>query len=79
MSAYNARAHHSIGYADEDNGIVSGFRRLAGKVGAWREARRVYSATFNELDALSDRELRDIGISRFDIPVVARDAAKRVA
>lgn len=36
---------------------------------------RVYVQTRNELDALSDRELADLGISRLNIDVVARDAA----
>lgn len=31
-----------------------------------------YRATVTELSALSDRELTDLGIVRFDIPSVAR-------
>jgi uncharacterized protein YjiS (DUF1127 family) len=37
---------------------------------------RVYSQTYAELSALSDRELADLGISRFDIRQVAREAAQ---
>ena len=33
--------------------------------------------TRNELDSLSNRELADLGISRGDIPFIARRAAKR--
>ena len=38
-------------------------------------ARRVYSRTVTELNALTDRELADLGISRLSIPQVAREAA----
>ena len=37
-------------------------------------ARRQYKATVKELRALTDRELRDLGISRFDITRIAREA-----
>jgi uncharacterized protein YjiS (DUF1127 family) len=36
---------------------------------------RIYSRTLAELSALSDRELADLGMSRFDIRRVAREAA----
>jgi uncharacterized protein YjiS (DUF1127 family) len=34
-----------------------------------------YRETVRELSRLSDRDLADLGISRFDIDAVARDAA----
>lgn len=37
--------------------------------------RRVYERTVAELNNLSDRELMDLGISRFSIPELAREAA----
>lgn len=37
--------------------------------------RRVYRQTFAELDALSDRELADLGLHRSLIRAVAKDAA----
>ncbi|MCX8099710.1 MAG: DUF1127 domain-containing protein [Geminicoccaceae bacterium] len=40
-------------------------------VGWWRERRRI-ARTIAELEALSDSELADIGISRADIERVAR-------
>lgn len=43
---------------------------LVGKIKQWRSYRR----TVNELSALSNRELDDLGISRADIPFVARRA-----
>ncbi len=39
------------------------------------ERRRVYAITVQELSALSDRDLTDMGISRLGITEVAREAA----
>lgn len=36
---------------------------------------RTYRRTLNELAQLSDRDLADLGISRFDVQAIARDAA----
>ena len=43
---------------------------IFGKYKDWRAYRR----TVNELNALSSRELADLGIARADIPFVARRA-----
>ena len=40
------------------------------------ERRRIYATTVKELSALSDRDLNDMGISRFAIADVAREAAQ---
>jgi uncharacterized protein YjiS (DUF1127 family) len=37
--------------------------------------RRVYEKTVAELNALSDRELADLGIARMNIAEIAREAA----
>lgn len=37
--------------------------------------RAVYNQTVRELNVLTDRELADLGLSRFDILTVAREAA----
>ena len=37
---------------------------------------RSYRSTVNELNRLSQRELADLGISRADIPAVARQAVR---
>lgn len=37
--------------------------------------RRLYRSTLAELDALSDRDLSDLGLARADIGRVAREAA----
>jgi uncharacterized protein YjiS (DUF1127 family) len=43
-----------------------------------RDRRAVYLRTEKELDALSDRMLTDLGISRADIPEIARQEVQRV-
>ena len=45
---------------------------LARSFNNWRK----YRQTVNELGRMSDRELRDLGIGRSDIPYIARKAAK---
>jgi len=55
---------------------------LSGKLNqlseAWKAAsakRAVFNKTYNELQALSDRDLADIGITRTDIADLARQEA----
>ena len=38
--------------------------------------RRIYNQTARELNALTDRELADLGIHRADIPQIALEAAR---
>jgi uncharacterized protein YjiS (DUF1127 family) len=40
------------------------------------ERTRVYHRTLAELNALNDRELADIGVSRLELREIARDAAQ---
>jgi len=56
---------------------------LADKLTIWRaqwaEFKRrneIRNRTYRELVALSDRDLADLGISRFDIRAIADDAAR---
>jgi len=37
---------------------------------------RRYRTTLNELNSLSTRELSDLGISRYDIPAIARKSVR---
>ena len=46
---------------------------IFGKVRDWNRIRQ----TRNELYTLSNRELTDLGISRGDIPFIAKNAVKR--
>jgi len=45
---------------------------IIGSIRTWNRVRQ----TRNELSSLSTRELNDLGISRGDIPFIARSAAK---
>jgi uncharacterized protein YjiS (DUF1127 family) len=46
-------------------------KSITEKVTAWRR----YRAAVRELEQLSDRELHDLGITRYDIENVARQSA----
>ena len=78
MSAYNAKTNSGFGgYTLPDtNNALNGVRRLFANLVAWSAERRAYRQAIFELNALSDRDLTDIGIARCDIPAVAREAAK---
>ena len=52
-----------------------GIRTFAKALGAWHERRRAARVALQELNAMSDRELRDIGIARSDIEHVAAQAS----
>jgi len=64
---------------NEVNSIESGlFRRLSNAVANYREMRqrnRVFRQTRRELNALTERELADLGIARSMITRIAREAA----
>ena len=44
----------------------------------WRARRAAYQQVVNELSVLTDRELGDLGLSRYDIPGIANQAADAV-
>lgn len=46
------------------------FARLSGAIADYR----LYRRTLAELEGLSNRELRDLGISRYSVRQIARDA-----
>ena len=46
-------------------------KALANKIGAWRR----YRNSLKELSRLTDRELADLGLNRYDIADVARRRA----
>lgn len=64
-----AHAINLNAYADytEQPGIFVRLRQAFGD-------HRKYQATYNELNALNDRELADIGLSRLNVRDVAREA-----
>lgn len=46
--------------------------KLKNKISRWLRASERIRNTYRELSALNDKELNDIGISRCDIPRIAR-------
>ena len=49
---------------------------LFGMLGDYFARRSIYRQTVNELNALSDRDLMDLGIGRIDIKRIATQAAQ---
>lgn len=56
-------------------GIVDRLVALKNDYAVYRAKRRVFRTTFEELNALSNRELADLGMSRSEIKRVAYEAA----
>ena len=56
-------------------GIVDRISAFARDLSARRAQYRVYTQTINELSALSNRDLADLGLGRSEIPSVAHEAA----
>jgi len=57
-------------------GFTGAFDRARAALADYRVRRAAIRRTFNELHALNDRELADLGISRADIPHIARQAGR---
>lgn len=51
------------------------FAALRESFAAARAQRKIYTTTLNELEALSNRDLADLGLSRSGIKAVALEAA----
>ncbi len=68
MTTYTASLHSGIHLRE----LMAA--KLRSMVDAWKMY-RVYKQTKRELDGLSDRELADIGISRWMINEIAHEAA----
>ncbi|MBL9058844.1 MAG: DUF1127 domain-containing protein [Mangrovicoccus sp.] len=49
--------------------------RARSAFGHWRARRAAFQQVIDELSVLNDRELGELGLSRADIPAIARQAA----
>ncbi|MEC7761785.1 MAG: DUF1127 domain-containing protein [Pseudomonadota bacterium] len=58
-----------------DHGLLDRVSNLFKAFGEARAQRKVYRTTIKELQALDGRDLADLGISRAEIPFLAREAA----
>ena len=65
-AAFRSQTHHVHQFGPAWRSLMS-----------WIAARRQRVQTERELSALSDRELRDLGIVRADIPRIARQAGAK--
>ncbi len=68
----------SGGYRPEASGSLTWLNETIAKFEAWLAWNARYRQTRRELEYLSDRELDDIGIARYDIPMIAREAPNDV-
>jgi uncharacterized protein YjiS (DUF1127 family) len=57
-----------------DTGIAGGLGRWLERLHSRHAAHRLYRNTLSELEALNDRELGDLGLSRLVIRDVARES-----
>ncbi|HMS96220.1 MAG: DUF1127 domain-containing protein [Tabrizicola sp.] len=56
-------------------GVFDRLSRMKDSILTAIRQRRIYERTVSELNNLTDRELNDLGISRFSIPELARESA----
>lgn len=59
------------------NRFLAGLDRIVATIAEERARRRIFRRTYAELNALTDRELADIGVARGDIGEIADEAAAR--
>jgi len=59
-------------------GAARGLAAAGKALDAWLDARVVAAAAWRELSAMSDHELRDIGLGRGDIEYVANGGARDI-
>jgi uncharacterized protein YjiS (DUF1127 family) len=52
-------------------------RALSARLRAWHAQRRAYAKTMHDLLQADSRELRDLGISRYDFDAIARGTYRR--
>lgn len=68
---------HAV-HAPHGFGLTARLAGLRAEWDAWRARRALFRQTYDELAALSDRELADIGLHRTEIGRVAREAAAQI-
>jgi uncharacterized protein YjiS (DUF1127 family) len=65
-----ANSHHA-----EGTGLSGWFGEVLARWNEARERRAIYLKTLDELGAMSDRDLADINVARFEIEDIAHQAA----
>lgn len=64
---------HAINVAQNGNFIADRVRSVIASISVALEKRNKYFQTLEELSSLSDRELADLGLSRWALTKVARE------
>ncbi len=72
-----AYAHTTFDSTRNGTGIRAFLRSTLATMADARRRDRAYRKTYRELDQMSDRDLADIGITRFMIGDIAEEAAAR--
>lgn len=76
MTSTHATANFDSGRGRAD--LTTLYGRVAARLHRLRARSRRYHQVYDELAAYRDRELADLGITRADIPAIAREAAHAV-
>lgn len=71
-------AHYTEITHTAGTGLVAAVRNIAEGIRLSFARQRAFTTTYNQLDALSDHELADIGLGRSDILDIARETAARI-
>jgi uncharacterized protein YjiS (DUF1127 family) len=71
-------AHYTDISRTAGTGLISVVRNMFEGIRLSFARQRAFTTTYNQLDALSDHELADIGLSRGDILDIARETAARI-
>ncbi len=68
-------SYTSTSLAPAFGGLFSGFEALRLRMADKTRRAHAYRQTYRQLEAMTDRELADIGISRLQIAEIAEEAA----
>ncbi|SFJ44616.1 DUF1127 domain-containing protein [Celeribacter neptunius] len=71
-------AHYSDISRSAGSGLIAAVRNTLDGIRLSFARQRAFTQTYNQLDALSDHELADIGVGRSDILDIARESAARI-
>jgi uncharacterized protein YjiS (DUF1127 family) len=66
--AHVSTRSYSVNFGDRIAALVKSVQETVAR-------RALYRRTIRELNLLTDRDLADLGVSRWDIPALAREAA----
>ena len=66
---------HYIASRGRSTGLLDRLASLAHDIRERRERHAIYRRTVDELNALTDRDLADLGVHRSEVPQIAREAA----